>query len=126
MPQVKLDAQHNRLAQHEAEEVLAAAAAAKLPVFHLDTQKVKTKQELLKHLAQALALPRHFGENWDALADCLMDADWLPPAGCVLLWKNAAALATAARDEHQVLRELFAEAAEFWQERGKPFHVFLV
>lgn len=124
MPQIKLDAQHNRVARHGAEEIVAAAAAVKLPVFRLDTQKIRSKQELLKHLAQALALPRHFGENWDALADCLMDSDWLPPSGCVLVWSGAQAFESAASEDHAILRGVFSEAAAFWKEHGKPFHVY--
>lgn len=122
---IQLDALHNRVARHAAQGVLAAAAKAKIPVFRLETHKTRNKAELLKLLAQALALPRHFGENWDALADCLMDANWLPPAGCVILWSGEKAFASAAGEDHEVLREVFAESAQFWQERGKPFHVFL-
>lgn len=125
MPHIKLDAQHNRVAHHLAKDVLAAAAVAKLPVFRVDTQKVTAKKELLKHLAQALALPRHFGQNWDALADCLMDAQWLPPTGCVVLWVGSKAFESAAGEDFAIARDVFGEAAAFWKEHGRPFHLFL-
>lgn len=125
MPKLKLDAAHNRVARAPAAAVLAAGAAARLPVFRLDGALLGEKQGLLKELAQVLALPRHFGQNWDALADCLMDRDWLPPAGCVLLWTSAQTFATAAAEDYATAQDVFAEAAAFWKEHGRPFHVFL-
>ena len=39
--------------------------------------KAKDKATLFAELDRALALPDHFGHNWDALADVLEDRDWL-------------------------------------------------
>jgi RNAse (barnase) inhibitor barstar len=36
-----------------------------------------SKIELLHNLAHKLAFPDYFGENWDALVDCLSDLSWL-------------------------------------------------
>lgn len=37
----------------------------------------KGKEQLLKALAIGLAFPDYFGENWDALIDCLGNLSWL-------------------------------------------------
>jgi hypothetical protein len=40
---------------------------------------LKTKAELFRVLKATLSLPAYFGNNWDALEECLHDLDW--PAG---------------------------------------------
>jgi RNAse (barnase) inhibitor barstar len=35
------------------------------------------KQDLLAGIAQGLSFPDYFGENWDALIDCLSDLSWV-------------------------------------------------
>jgi RNAse (barnase) inhibitor barstar len=45
---------------------------------------IRTKEDLLRVLAERLRFPDYFGANWDALWDCLNDFSWLP-AGPVVL-----------------------------------------
>jgi len=54
------------------------ALVAEVPV------DIKTKDTLLKQLAQRLRFPDYFGMNWDALDECICDLSWLPP-GTILL-----------------------------------------
>ena len=47
------------------------------------------KQDLFRALARGLKFPRYFGNNWDALEECLCDLAWLKsPAGIVLVHKQ--------------------------------------
>ncbi|MFA6584001.1 MAG: barstar family protein [Elusimicrobiaceae bacterium] len=67
-------------------------AAFSYHVMHIDCSAVVDKESLLALLAAELSFPEYFGQNWDALADCLSDMpDWLDPAddGYVLLFTNA-------------------------------------
>ncbi len=41
------------------------------------TKGLETKDELLGFLAQSIPLPAYFGNNWDALEECLTEPDWL-------------------------------------------------
>ncbi|MGH8712941.1 MAG: barstar family protein, partial [Casimicrobiaceae bacterium] len=59
------------------EAVKTAAAAAKLRFCALDLHGIDGKAALLAALGKTLKLPEHFGNNWDALADCVEDSDWL-------------------------------------------------
>lgn len=45
---------------------------------------IKTKDALLDELYQRLRFPDYFGDNWDALEECIRDLSWLP-AGPVVL-----------------------------------------
>lgn len=52
------------------------AAAAPDGVSVTIDESTSSKQQLLERLAQGLSFPDYFGENWDALIDCLSDLTW--------------------------------------------------
>lgn len=39
-------------------------------------ESIQGKEQLLMRLTQGLSFPDYFGENWDALIDCLSDLSW--------------------------------------------------
>jgi RNAse (barnase) inhibitor barstar len=39
--------------------------------------RLRRRQDLFRALAKALRLPGYFGNNWDALEECLRDRSWL-------------------------------------------------
>jgi len=41
-------------------------------------EKCKTKEQLHCEIGAALQFPSYYGENWDALDECIADLDWLP------------------------------------------------
>ena len=59
---------------------------AELALCRIDLAGCRDKAALLRRLAFALPLPADFGDNWDALADCLRDPAWQPAWGHVLLF----------------------------------------
>ena len=100
------------------DEVVEAAHEAGL---RLETVPFAAKPVLLKSIAAALAFPDWFGENWDALEDCLTDLSWSPASGHVLLFEGA-----RAADDFGVLADILASAAEYWASRGKPFFAVFI
>lgn len=97
----------------------------RMAVCVVDCSGAKTKAALLNACKKGLALPAHFGGNWDALADCLMDEDWAQAPGYLIVIKGAREAAKACGEDFATLQEIFAEAAATWKEDGKPFSVLL-
>jgi hypothetical protein len=46
---------------------------------------VRSKEQLMRVLEEALCLPDYFGRNWDALSEVLRDLSWLPPGRITLI-----------------------------------------
>ena len=105
--------------------VKTAAGAAKLLFHSVDAAHADSKSALLAALAKGLKLPEHFGDNWDALADCLEDGDWLGSHGMVIVIRHAASYRKAHPADWETLSDILNEAAEYWRERHKPFWVFV-
>ena len=99
-------------------EISDATRGSGLDVVKIDPLHDKG---LLAAMAQALAFPDWFGNNWDALEDCLSDLSWRKADGHVLVFENA-----AASDELGILIDVLRSCAEFWSGRGKPFFAVFV
>jgi RNAse (barnase) inhibitor barstar len=97
----------------------------RLHVRVLDVKAAKDKKALLAACAKGLALPAHFGGNWDALSDCLMDDEWATAPGYIIVVSGAREAAKACGEDFATLQEVFDEAADAWKEEGKPFLVLL-
>ena len=107
------------------EALKSAATHAHLRFAPVDLAKAHDRAALFAELDRALALPEHFGHNFDALADVLEDRDWLGKKGVVVTLLHAAAYRAGHPTEWHTLEELFAEACDYWRERQVPFWVFL-
>lgn len=46
---------------------------------------IRDKDELLSQLSSKLRFPDYFGNNWDALDECLRDLSWLPQRSIVVI-----------------------------------------
>ena len=108
-----------------AEPLKSAASHASLGYAAIDLARARDKATLFAVIDRALALPDHFGHNWDALADVLEDRDWLGKHGRVVVLAHAAAYRKDHPTDWGMLEEILGEASEFWQERHVPFWVFV-
>jgi hypothetical protein len=96
--------------------------------------KCKTKAGLLSEFARVLSFPDYFGHNWDGLEECLIDLEWLPAKGYVVLVTDAdqVLLKPDEEDDYETFIEILAEAGEGWSSHrdeangaGIPFHTVL-
>ena len=106
------------LPQSGREDIIAAASACGYAVFRVDLSGVETKAGLLAALARDMAFPDWFGQNWDALADCLGDLSWRPAEGYLVMLEHCDLLHARAEDDHLKALALFAAAAKEWRDQG--------
>lgn len=106
-------------------EIGRVAESLGLAIFHLDLKDAGTKQGFLKAIAGVFRFPDYFGENWDALADCLIDLAWCKSKGYVILIENAEGFTATSPQEMSTACNIMEDAASHWKEQGTPFFVVL-
>ena len=91
--------------------------------FHpvLDGRALGDKQALLEGIARALEFPEYFGENWDALEECLRDMSWRGGQISVLI-EHADAIPAALL---ATFLEIVGQLAEQWACEGRVCSLFL-
>jgi len=105
----------------DSEAIVAAAEACGYFVFRVNLSAARDKAGLLGALGKDMAFPEWYGQNWDALADCLADLGWRPAEGYLVLLERADRLnARAGKDLAEALN-IFAEAAGIWREQNVAF-----
>ena len=95
-------------------------------VFQVDLKGARSKKALLDALAAGLKLPKHFGHNWDELADCLMDDAWVKTAKTTVLLYGTANAEKRFGEDWSTLLEILDEACIWWGEQDKVLRVGLV
>lgn len=81
-----------------------------------------TKSEFLAAVGTALDFPDYYGQNFDALADCLHDVG-AGQAGVVLLWDGWSTLARADVKAFNIALSVLGSRVN--ADRGVPFSVLL-
>jgi len=106
-------------------DVQAAARRAKFAFFHIEGRNITRKEQLLNHVATALRFPGYFGDNWDALEECLTDMEWADATGYVIYYDHIDALLAAHPDQFDTFVEICRDAVASWKEDGTAMVVLL-
>jgi RNAse (barnase) inhibitor barstar len=109
----------------ESRSLQAAARRAGYAYFHIDGKNIERKEQLLNHVATALHFPNHFGQNWDALEECLTDLEWVDGDGYLIYFDHIDGLLTAHPDQFATFVEIVRDAVESWKEDGEAMVVLL-
>jgi len=80
-------------------------------VAHLSD--INSKDQLFKELSYKLRFPEYFGDNWDALSDCLRDFNWIDQEGIVLVHDEVPKLDETTLD---IYIQTLVEAVQDWKE----------
>ena len=79
----------------------------------------------MREIAEQLQFPDWFGENLDALADCLSALSWLPSEGYVLMLEHTGEWRTREADTFATVLEILNDTAQRWAASRVPFWAFL-
>lgn len=115
------------LGTYALDELRKAARHADQTLLEVDLAGAVDRDGVFKRLAGALALPRHFGHNLDALYDCVTDLrcdDSADRPGFVVVLANipeTPAFDARARD---ALLDVFRDASDYFDDRKTAFRVF--
>jgi len=108
-------------------QLRTALESAGIAAFDLDGKPIRTREDLLRGIADAMRFPDYFGMNWDAVIDCLRDlADRQPAEGYVLFLHAAEGPWRHGLPWMGELVEVWLTAAEESAHDGMPLHLVFV
>ncbi|MFP5022274.1 barstar family protein [Pseudonocardia phyllosphaerae] len=87
-------------------------------------EKAADRAAFLTAVGRALSFPSWYGENLDALEDCLKDLSWLPEQPVALVWEDGP-LAAAEPVTHEALLEILGDAVAGHRGTDRPLEVTL-
>ena len=101
----------------------AASRRAGIVWYDLDLAGVRDRDAFFQRCAGAFALPGYFGNNWDALHECLLELAGSGVPGAVVHWRRGSGLAKRVPDVVRTALEILKEAARYWDASGRAFLV---
>ena len=109
----------------DVKSVQSAAKRNGFAFFHIEGRNISRKEQLLNHAATALRLPEDFGNNWDALEECLTDLEWVDADGYVLYYDHIDGLLDAHPDQFETLVEILRDVVSSWKADATAMVVLL-
>ena len=115
------------LGAYDKVELERSAARADQVLLKSDCASANDKPSVLRRIGIDLALPEHFGQNLDALYDCLTDLepdDDANQPGIVVFLENLPAGPGFPKTECSALLDVFRDAADYFYDQSTGFRVF--
>ena len=109
----------------EARTIQKLAKGGGFAFFHIDGKNITRKEQLMNAVATALHFPKHFGNNWDALEECLTDLEWVEADGYLIYYDHIDGLLEAHPDQFETFVEIVRDAVASWKEDGAAMMVLL-
>jgi RNAse (barnase) inhibitor barstar len=93
--------------------------------FYINGNQVSNKETFLNEFALSLQFPDYFGNNWDALEDCLTDLEWVSAQGYVIFYEDAGNFTQQHPQDWKIALDVLSSAVEFWQKQDIPMYVLI-
>lgn len=103
-----------------------AGPAAGFNVYRIDLGRARSAEDIHRIFGKALHFPEWYGNNWDALADCLTDMSWNEADGYLIILQSAGALASNDPQALDTLISVLQETSENWKKQRVAFWVLLI
>jgi RNAse (barnase) inhibitor barstar len=102
------------------------ASATGQHFLYADCRHAQDKLQVLGTIAEAFCFPQHFGNNFDALYDCLTDLVYKagPQNGFVVVIEHLPNTEFFDKELRETLLDVFRDAAEYWAKKKVAFRVF--
>jgi hypothetical protein len=97
-----------------ANEILAPAPG--MCIRRLRGEKMSNESRLFDEVSAACQFPYYFGENWDALSECLNDLSWMPADSYVLVVSNACLVLADDRLGFDTFVRILSDTGRHWSE----------
>lgn len=107
------------------ESLVEAGGALQFAVLPVDLRACADAAAAMREIAETLRFPEWFGDNLDALADCLADLSWLPAEGYVLMLEHTADWRAQDSEAMGTVLEILNDTAAHWASDRIPFWAFL-
>lgn len=96
-------------------------------VAKFDGKKTKTLKRFYKKISKRFNFPDHFGNNMDALSDCLFDLSWIEAPHKKLFIKNFDDfLSEEDKETVQYILEIFTDVTKTRMDEDSSFEVVAV
>ena len=80
--------------------------------------KVEGENGLFRKLGDILTFPNYFGENWNALFDCLRDFSWISKKGITLVHEEIPVL---SEEQLRMYFDVLFSAVNDWKETDEHY-----
>ncbi|GAA5180471.1 barstar family protein [Niveibacterium umoris] len=114
-----------RCTTEQATALQRAAEQRRYITAAIDLPRDVSPPTIFEGFASAMRFPEWFGNNWDALADCLSDLSWLDEEGYLIILRGCGRAFPKHEGNWAMLMDILKESAAFWQREGVPFCVLV-
>ncbi len=83
----------------------------------IDGLELRTKEQLMTTMKEALSLPEYFGMNWDALDEAIKDLSWLGDVKTINIrfMNSDNILADATEKDSNIFNQILDSAVAYWE-----------
>ena len=110
----------------EIREISRQATELGYKLFKLHGHAIESKEALFHLVAKEMRFPDYFGNNWDALEECMNDLmEWTPAKGYIVLFEDAHIFCQSASNDFLTFMEIVAGIADEWAHEEVPLFLIL-